>query len=51
MTYNIGMKYVVCTGVRSHLVVLLFSLAEVLRNKIFYVALSLRETIHLSFGE
>jgi len=38
MTYNIGMKYVVCTGVCSHLVVLLLSIAtaaEVLRNKIF----------------
>jgi len=38
MTYNIGMKYAVCTDVHSHLVVFLSSLAtaaEVLRNKFF----------------
>jgi hypothetical protein len=38
MTYNVGMKYVVCIGVHSHLVVLLLSLAtaaEVLVTRIF----------------
>ena len=52
MTYNVGVKYVVCTGVHSHFVVLSSSLAtaaEVLRIRIFCG--SVFEGNHLSFGE